>query len=165
MTDSIDGFGISAALPIGWEGRMMRRGPQPGLLRRSAATDVLPDEQTNPVVHLANFALPPERGDYGSGAVDIMGRNHALVVLVEFSGDSHASALFRHRGLPRSIRPGYFSPNALQRRRPGQMGYQRFFNENGRAFCLYIVLGSQRLSNQLCGECTDVVRGIRIGRA
>ena len=70
------------ALPAEWEGRIFRRAEptavsprRPGTPPRTAAARTgWPGEQTQPVVHLANFALPAQRGDYGSGAVEIDGR-------------------------------------------------------------------------------------------
>ena len=95
------------------------------------------------MLHLANFALPPARGDFGTGAVETMGEQHVFVSLVEYDAEEADRPLFAARGFPRlTVRD--FAPNQLQRRIAGQLGCQRFFTERGRAFCLYTVLGSQR---------------------
>lgn len=131
--------GIESDLHPGWEGRISVR-PAP------VATDAsrrlgAPGEQTHPVVHLANFALPEARGDFGSGAVDLMGSGHVLVVLFEYGAESVGQALFRRTGLPSDLRPDMFSGSALQKTLPGQAGVQVFFTDAGRPFCLYVVLG------------------------
>ena len=48
--------------------------------------------------------------------------------------------LFSHRGIPLPLDPRRFHPDALNRPRPGRLGYQRFFTEAGRAFCLLAVV-------------------------
>jgi hypothetical protein len=116
-------------MPAGWDARIYRR-PQ---------TDA--GEEPHPVVHAANFPLPAVRGDYGSGAVDVMRGHHVLVALVEFDEQSAGTALFARRGLPRP-RSDDFHPWQLQRVLPGQSGAQWFFNTGNRAFCLYVVLGN-----------------------
>jgi len=122
--------GITAALPPGWEGGIAEAATlEDGAVRRS-------------VTHIANFPLPQHRGDYGGGAVELMGWADALVVLLEFDPSSTDQPLFSTRGLPRSLRPSDFSRDTLQRRLEGQGGTQHFFREAGRAFCLYVVLGS-----------------------
>jgi hypothetical protein len=63
-------------------------------------------------------------------------------VLLEFDPVSTSQALFSMRDMPRTLRPSDFSPDRLQRRVEGQGGAQFFFQEAGRAFCLYVVLGS-----------------------
>lgn len=180
MTSLLNGWGIQADLPSGWEGRITHRAapsaasssvdPPAGVPGAAAplrgdppvGSDGWPTEQMHPVVHLANFPLPPNRGDYGSGAVERMGAADALIVLFEFGPESLGTALFRPRGLPRTVRPVDFSPNALQRRLPGQLGFQTFFTEAGRTFSLYVVLGAQRNATPLCNSCTTTLSATRI---
>ena len=52
------------------------------------------------------------------------------------------AAVHEQSGIPRALSPDDFSPGVLQRAIRGQAGVQRFFHEPGRAFCLYVVLGS-----------------------
>lgn len=137
----LDSHGIQTDLQPGWEGRIsVRPAPLPvDASRRRGA----PGEQTHPVVHLANFPLPEQRGDFGSGAVDVMGSGHVLVVLFEYGPESVGQPLFARLGLPNRLRPEMFSRSALQRTLPGQAGVQVFFTDADRAFCLYVVLGRQ----------------------
>jgi hypothetical protein len=121
-----DGLGVDA--PPGWDARIYTR---------------VPDDEvatTHPILHAANFALPGERGDFGSGAVDVMDRDNVFVTLMEFHPDAAKTALFKREGVP-TLRPEMFSPRKLQRTIEGQAGCQFFFNHKGRAFCLYVVLG------------------------
>jgi hypothetical protein len=153
--------GISVDLPERWEGRLY--------LRERAELDGLhpaafghPDEQANPVLHLANFALPPGRGDFGTGAVEVMADAHVFMSLFEYGAEEAGRPLFASRGLPRlTVRD--FAANALQRRLPGQLGCQRFFTEQGRAFCLYVVLGSQRHAVSLVQEVHEVLARLQVG--
>ena len=142
--------GLRVDLPPRWEARVY--------LRDATATA---SESVKPIVHLGNFALPPRRGDYGSGAVEVMRAAHAFVALVEFGAAEADTPLFAARGIPRPDLDD-FAPNALQRRLPGQLGVQRFFTENGRAFCLYVVLGSSRFGSQLVGEVHDVLDTVAV---
>ncbi len=134
--------GISTTLPAGWEGRITRR-VDPTLDDQAAVAGFgTHGERTYPVAHLANFALPEQRADFGSGAVDLMGPEHLFVCLFEYGPESVGTALFAPEGLPRKLRAAQFSPRALQHVIAGQSGFQRFFTEANRAFCLFVVLGS-----------------------
>jgi len=94
-----------------------------------------------PVLHAADFPLPDQRGDFGSGAVENMRASEAFIALVEYQAESARTPLFAHSGIPRQVSADAFSPLQLQRTLRGQAGWQRFFVEKGRAFCLYVVLG------------------------
>jgi hypothetical protein len=126
----LSALGFSVSLPRGWEARIGRR----------PAT--APHEQTFPVVHLASFPLPEQRDDFGGNVTAGMRSSDVFVTLFEYGPDAVAQPLFASSGVPRVSAP-MFSPTRLQRRRPGQLGCQRFFNTNGRAFCLYVVAGSR----------------------
>ena len=145
--DVLSGHGFAVDLPPGWEGRIYRRGgpttPDTAQHRAAAggATGRL-GEQTLPVVHLADFALPASRGDYGSGAVERMHAGNSFVALVEFGPECLGSALYRSPGRP-MVTADRFSRNGLQRILPGQVGAQYFFTEQRRPMCLYIVFGSE----------------------
>lgn len=149
--DILSGYGVSVALPAEWEGRIFRR-PEPTAVfspqaRRPAAahpgTDGWAGERTHPVVHLATFALPAQRGDYGSGAVEIMDAADVFLALLEFGPECLGSALFSAAGIP-TLRAASFNPQALQRHLPGQAGCQVFFTAAARAWCLYVVIGDAR---------------------
>jgi hypothetical protein len=65
-----------------------------------------------------------------------------FMTLFEYGPESAGTPLFEAEGIPRQLAAREFDRNALQRAMPGQSGLQRFFTHNGRAFCLYVVLGS-----------------------
>lgn len=117
---------------------------------------------THPVVHVCTVSMPDERGDYGSGAVDRLGAGDVFVSLVEFGPDEAGSPLFAQQGRPSVIDPAQFSMNGLQRVQQGQSGAQYFFTEVGRAFCLYVVLGSHANRRSLAAKATGMVRGLQI---
>ncbi|RIJ70872.1 hypothetical protein D1871_16885 [Nakamurella silvestris] len=178
MTTTLDGHGISIDLPAAWEGRLgVRRSPadtfdrETGVRPRSLAgalDRVAPagnqgwsGERAQPLVHLANFPLPVDRGDFGSGAVDVMGSGGILVALIEYGAESAGTALFAEQGLPQPL-PGQFDPNTLQRRISGQYGYQRFVTVAGRPFCVYIVIGSAAGLGPRTAQAREVLAGTRI---
>lgn len=114
----------------------------PEVFSEAEAAEAADDPGTeNPVTHLANFPLPPIRGDYGSGAVERMGPTDILVCLVEFDAEAAATELFATTGIP-EFTAGDFSPNTMQRTIAGMCGAQAFFTVAGRAFSAYVVLGS-----------------------
>ena len=122
--------GLAVGLPSGWEGRIQKR----------VATVAV--EQTHAVVHLANFALPEDRDDFGGGVTPAMRSPDVFVVLFEYGPDALGRPLFAARGIPR-VTAAMFGSKRLQRPLPGQLGCQQFFTANGRAFCLYVVAGSR----------------------
>jgi len=168
----LSAYGITTDLPPGWEGRITKRTaparasapvPSPSGAAGEATPGPrgTPGEVPNPVVHLANFALPEQRGDFGSGAVDLMGPDHVFVTLFEYGPESVGQALFSDQGMP-TLRPSMFSPTALQRTIRGQAGHQRFFTVADRAFSLYVVLGSHARAAILVPRADRTLRATRI---
>ena len=150
----LQGHGMRVLLPAGWEGRIFQRAT-PGLAFTPAAraqqghlaAGGWAGEQPKPVLHLADFALPANRGDFGSGAVDRMGPTNIFVAALEFGSECLGSALFGSVGLPR-LSAVQFDPNALQRRLPNQAGVQIFCTVNSRPICVYAVIGSYGIAKQ-----------------
>jgi hypothetical protein len=151
-TFSITAYDLAINLPPGWDGAIYRREPTA-------------QETTSPVVHAATFPLPARRGDFGSGAVELMGPRDVFVALVEYQPESARTALFALQGIPAPLRVTDFSPTALQRTIPGQAGVQRFFSQYGRAFCLYVVLGSFANRDALVPLASTVIQGLVIAAA
>ncbi len=141
--------GVEVAVRDGWEVEFSELRANPGADPRS-------------LVHLANFALPAERGDYGSGAVESMDSGGILIVLMEFDPPSAGGAMFSGDAVPHGLVAADFSPAALQRRLPGQAGSQRFFRVGERAFGLYVVLGAHRQAALLAREVNLTLAGITI---
>lgn len=146
----LEAAGIRVDLPTGWDGAIAEAATlDDGAVRRS-------------VTHLSNFPLPQHRGDYGGGAVERMGWTDILIVLLEFERRSTTQPLFSMHGLPRSLRPSDFSREKLQRRVEGHGGAQFFFQQAGRAFCLYVVLGSYVDRTDLIPAVDEVLGRIEI---
>lgn len=162
MTD-LTAHGIEVTLPTGWEGRVFRR-PSAGEV--SAFADDGPPapagETTHAVVHVATIALPAGIGDFASGAVDKLSPDDALIVLFEYDPASAQQPLFKASGIPRTLAEDDFSPNVMQRAIRGQAGVQRFFHEAGRAFCLYVVIGSFANRRRLVPGVNDVLATLTI---
>ena len=146
--------GLSVDLPAGWEGDFYRREPDAGPLSGA--------EKTYTVAHMANRSLPPNRGDFGSGVVELMGPDDVLVVLFEYGPESVGTALFSHQGPPWPLKAGRFGPNSLQRPLPGQGGLQQFFTMANRAFCVYVVLGQLGNARAMVPQVNAMLRTMTI---
>ena len=154
--------GITVALPTGWEGRIIKRAEARSVAATTRAAVTGLAERTYPITHLGNFALPAERGDFGSGAVDLMGPTHVFISLIEFGPESVGQPLFARNGLPTRLRPSQFSPNAMQRAIPGQGASQTFCTVSGRPFCVYVVLGSFAEAATLAPMANEVLAATTI---
>ncbi len=141
--------GVEIALPEGWDARIYRR-------------EAVDGEVTRRAMHAANFALPTGLGDYAVGAAEQMTAGDVLVVLLEFDPDLAGQGLFSTEGLPTGLSAGDFSPTALPRAMPGRTAAQWFFSVNGRAFCLYVVLGSHTERAGMMELVNSVVETVRI---
>jgi hypothetical protein len=91
-----------------------------------------------------------------------MATQDVFIVLFEYGPESVGTALFSEEGMPRSVRPDDFSRDALQHAVTGQSGMQRFFTEKGRAFCLYVVLGSHLDRPELVTKVNAVLQTVVI---
>jgi len=145
---TIRAHGLASALPNGFEGRIFVRTPVQGSL-------------SYPVAQFATFPIPDNIGDFGSGAVTLMGPNDVFATLFEYGPESVGTRLFERQGRPLALSSGDFSPTVLRRALAGQSGTQWFFTEAGRPFSFYAVLGSHALApalvprvNQLLGSLT-----------
>lgn len=156
----LSGHGIDVALPAGWDGRLYRRDPG----EPTAAAEMSPTGTTYAVLHAASFPLPADRGDFGSGAVEMMRRDDVLMVLVEHGPEAVGTALFAAPGPPSRLSPRDFGPDSLLRSIPGQLGTQRFFSVNRRAFCLYVVLAGNDLERSV-PVVNSLLRTLRIDPA
>ena len=146
---NIAAHGIAVDLPPGWEGAISGAGSKS-------------DADITPVVHLSTSALGPDRGDFGSGAVEDLGRNDVFVALVEYGADCVGTAMFAAQGLPRRLGTAAFNRRMLQRTLAGQCGTQVFFTEAGRAFCLYVVLGRDHDLTPLVNRVNAALAGVEI---
>jgi hypothetical protein len=163
MTD-LGAHGISVTLPSGWEGRVFRR-PSSGEVGASSVDGppAPPGETTHAIVHVATIPLPADLGDFGSAAVPDLGPLDAFVMLVEYDPSEVTKPLFALSGVPRSLSPDDFSPSVMQRRIEGQAGCQVFCNEAGRAFCLYVVIGSFNARSRSVKRVNDVLSTLDVG--
>jgi hypothetical protein len=147
----LSAHGLDVEVPPGWEARIMRRDVQAF------------GEMPRPVLHMANFALPERRGDFGAGVVEHMKGDDMFVVIFEYGPESVDQPLFRRVGVPR-LRPADFSARRLQRTLPGQAGAQMFFQANGRAFCIYAVIADGRKVRRATTYVNAVVDKVGVGK-
>ena len=141
--------GIEAPLPPGFEGRIVIR---PAIGR----------EVPYPVANFSTFALPADVGDFGSGAVSLMGTSDIFATLFEYGPESLGKPLFARQGMPRALAATDFRPYVLRRGLNGQSGSQWFFTEAGRPFTLYVVLGNHFQRNLLIPRVNDLIGTVSI---
>ena len=139
--------GLAVGIPPGWEGRIHRR------------AETVSAECTRAVVHLANFALPERRDDFGGGVTPAMRSPDVFVTLFEYGPESLGTPLFATQGVPR-VDASMFDSKRLQRPLPGQLGCQRFFTVNDRPFCLYVVAGSRAYLPRIVAEVNAVLADV-----
>ena len=147
----VRGHGMALEAPPGWEVRI-RRGPP---------DSDAPEGRTRPVLHAATIPLPEVRGDFGGNVTGLMGQDDVFVSLFEYEPGATATPLFASRGRPVPS-PDDFSPAGLQRTIAGQSGRQYFFQESGRAFCLYVVLGSHARRAMLVRTARTVLDSLEL---
>lgn len=147
----MEGGGIRIDLPNGWDAEIYRRVPEATVLSTDGTA-----ERTNAVMHAANFAMPVDRGDFGSGAVEVMTTADVLVILFEYNPEDSDTALFAHEGMPLPLIASDFGPNNMQRPLKGLLGVQHFFRSAGRAWCLYVVL-SEAARDDLVAAANEVL--------
>lgn len=148
---TIRAHGIAAQLPARFEGRIFVRPASAGI--------------SYPVGQFATFPIPDDIGDFGSGAVTLMGPDDVFATLFEYGPESIGTALFSPRGRPSSFAPDDFSPVRLRRGIPGQSGTQRFFTESGRPFSFYAVLGSHIRREYLVPRINELISSLLISPA
>lgn len=159
-TVRLESHGFRVELPAPWEGAVVVGELDAATRRRAQERGTA--VHTPPALHLATFALPPVRGDFGSGAVDVMAGDDVFVALVEYGPESLGTPLFARAGLPRRLEAGDFRSNALQRWNPGQAGLQVFCTEAGRPLSLYVVLGGTANTPALARQASAVLAGLEV---
>jgi hypothetical protein len=168
----LSGHGFAVRVPAGWEAEIYRRAPDASLdlasldptSRDAAALGAADSDGLHypPIVHLTTIALPPERGDFGGGALGALTSRDVFISLFEYERRDAANALFAHDGPPWPLAADDFDPSALRVALPGQTGCQRFFRHRGRAFALYVVLGSHSLRALTVTAVNDALAAIDI---
>ena len=162
-----DHFGLRAVAPRGWLVAVTRRpGAEPAeppasLARGSRVLDPRAVDVTRGVLHACTRAMPADRGDFGSGVVDLLAPDDIFVALVDYGAEVADVGLFENQGMPR-LAPSQFGPNRLQRPLPGMSASQHFFSSGGRAFCLFTVLGSHARRMASVPRAAQLVSSIQI---
>lgn len=149
----VEHAGISFDLPPGWE-----------VAATGGGFDLLPSGAREPtVIHIASFPLPGVGASFGADVVPQMRSSDVLLVLFEYGPEVAGTAPFTSVGVPRALQSREFDRGALQRAVPGQSGMQTFFTAGGRAFCLYVVLGSHIDRVDLIPKVNGVLDTLEIG--
>jgi hypothetical protein len=143
----LEAHGVAATLQPGWDGAITRR------------------DGALPVLHAASFPLPAVDGDFATTATSVMPPDGVVVTLVEYEPALAGTGLFAPEGLPGPFTAADFSSATLLRRMPNQVGAQRFFSSNGRAFCLYVVLGSAAQAPKLATAASGLVASLELPEA
>lgn len=162
-------MGVSVEAPGGWEVSIDAGAHRPSRTETNGRSDLGRARVRAPVgmgdakarIHAANFALPAQRGDFGSGAVDRMGAGDVLVCILEEDPAVAGTALYANDGVPR-FTAADFDPNRMQRPTRGQSGAQAFFRVGSRAFVAYVVMGDHQRRAGLVGQVNRVMASIRL---
>jgi hypothetical protein len=155
-----DNYGMGAQTPRGWtvEVRRLPGAEPPALGARTVAPQ---DDVTRGVLHACTRPMPRDRGDFGSGVVELLGPDDVFVALVDYGTEVADQGLFEKQGVPR-LAPSQFGPNRLQRPLPGLSASQHFFSSGGRGFCLFTVVGSHARRMASVARAEAFVRTLRI---
>jgi hypothetical protein len=146
---NLDRYGLRLTVPEGWEARIYRRAPEE------------PGELSYPVLHLGTVPLPAVRGDYGGGVVEHLGSEDVFIAMLEFGASAADEGLFARQGVP-SLRPSQFGPGRLPHVQADVSAVQHFFSQAGRAFCLYVVVGSDGRRMATVPKAEAALRGLTI---
>jgi len=146
---TIRAHGIASQLPGGFEAKIFVRTVPAGMASYAVA-------------QFGTFPLPDDVGDFGSGAVNVMGAADVYATLFEYGPESLGTALFARQGRPDPLSPGDFSPAMLRRGIPGQSGTQWFFTEAGRPFSFYAVLGSHLQRTLLVPRVNELLASLSL---
>jgi hypothetical protein len=133
---------LAVDLPTGWDGRIYGRAAEGSRPLGSGVGAASPAKAAT--LHAGNFPLPPRDGDFGTTATSKMPGRGNFVALTEYlpgNGLEAGEGLFAPSGLPTRLRAEMFDARTLLVGLPSQLGMQRFLTAEGRAFCLYVVLG------------------------
>lgn len=142
--------GLTVQVPRGWEAR----------IQQSAVS--VEGASRFPVMHAATVPLPADRADYGGGVVEQLGSGDVFISLVEFGEEAIGSNLYKTVSTLPPVTASMFHPFQLQRKIPGQAGTQIFFTLRGRAFCLYVVIGSYARRVELSEVANRIILGMTI---
>jgi hypothetical protein len=158
--------GIGVDVPPGWDGRLRWREERAAAPDDVAVADASAaaagGDATLATLQLATFTLPVVVGDFGGGAVEMMRPTDIFVSLLEFPREDATKALFAAQPRPKKLTIDELTPDKLHRRLARHAGAQRFFNDAGRAFCLYVVVGDHLRRWRLVPRVNDVLRSITI---
>jgi hypothetical protein len=141
--------GIAVDVPKGWEGRIF-------------VPDLDPPAINLPILHLTDAVLTVERSSYAPELAARAGGSGTLVALLEFDHHLANVGLYAPRGLHLPLTRERFHHRALQFPSRVQEGHQRFFSEGGRAFCLYVVLGTGRGADRRLSEVNRTLSSLEI---
>lgn len=148
---TVSKYGLSVRPEPGWQTQIFRRPPQD------------PHEVTLPVLHACTRPLPAGCGDFGGGVVDRLDTSDVFLSLVEFGSDVAGEGLFAPAGMPR-LAPSQFGPNNMPRAVPGRSAAQHFCTVGGRAFCLFVVVGSHARRMALVPRAARMLAGVSVTR-
>ena len=145
----LSSHGITIEVPNGWEGRMF-------------VPDVPSPAVNLPVLHLTNTILTHERSSFAPELAARAGGTGALVALLEIEHTLADRGLYAPQSIDLPLGRDRFHPRALQVPSLVQEGHQRFFSRHGRAFCLYVVLGTGPGADHRLHTVNEALASLRI---
>jgi hypothetical protein len=146
---NLGALGLSVDLPPGWEGRILVMTSEDGT--------------RYPNLHAGNFSLRPEGSTFGQFSIERMDMDKALVVAVEYGPGSVGTPLFSSGRWPPTLSAHDLNPANFPGPRPeGLAANQNFVTVNGRALCIYTVMGLDRGGAPRIEEVNTVLRSLSV---
>ena len=131
--------GVVVDLPPGWEARARTQPPSE------------PGARGNLLLHAATVPLPAQRGDFGSGVVELLGPDDVFVSLFEYDETGRREGAVRRDAACRCRARRTSRPPSCSAPQLGHSGAQWFFT----------VVGSRRSACTRCSAATAAVRPAR----
>ena len=137
----IEAHGIAAALPNGFEGRIFVR--------------AVPTGTAYAVAQFATFPLPDDVGDFGGGAVNLMGPGDVYATLFEYGPESLGKQLFARLGRPTRLRAERLLPDDAPSRPRWSVRHPALLHRVGPALHLLCRAGQPRAAEHARpeGQC------------
>jgi|SRR5690554_4101494 len=122
--------GIRIDVPDGWEA-----------VDRTPPEAVDDGSRPAPTLHVSSVLIPEEIASFGGPVAERMTSDDTFMTLIDYGPELAGTPLFASEGLP-TLDASMFHRETVLGGLEHQTACQHFFTYEGRAFCLYVILGS-----------------------
>jgi hypothetical protein len=148
----VSGYGMSVAVPDGWNAVIWTRAGDP---------DSETPTKAYPVLQLCTQPIPEFAGTYGSGVTDQLKSGDAFIAVAEVAASDKAT-IFTPIEKMFALEAGDFHPAILQRTIQGQAGCQYFFQLGARNFNFVAVLGDYQTEKAMIPAMNEILTSISL---